>query len=146
MLIHHKYPQTSSPLHLDHHWQIVAPHGPHSAQSPHTHVSVRARLGGSMRRPCFPPATVQMGACTLESCVSCYAARQTYIAKTHVTISWLLVLLRKLRGWVTAHQRVVSCLRLARIVYIHRIWPYIWLFPCQKYRVYAPYIYGSGQP
>ena len=24
---------------------------------------------------------------------------------------------------------------LARILYIHRIWPYIWWFPCQKYRM-----------
>jgi hypothetical protein len=31
--------------------------------------------------------------------------------------------------------------RLARTVYIHRIWPYIWWFPCQKYRIYAVYIW-----
>jgi hypothetical protein len=35
---------------------------------------------------------------------------------------------------------------LARTVYMHRIWPYILWFPCQKYRVYTVYIYGSGQP
>jgi hypothetical protein len=28
------------------------------------------------------------------------------------------------------------CLGLARTVYIHRIWPYIWWFPCQKHRIY----------
>ena len=31
--------------------------------------------------------------------------------------------------------------RLARIVYIHRIWPYIWWFPCQKYRIHTVYIW-----
>jgi len=25
-------------------------------------------------------------------------------------------------------------------VYIHRIWPYVWWFPCQKYRIYTPYM------
>jgi hypothetical protein len=42
--------------------------------------------------------------------------------------------------------------RLARTVYMHRIWLYIWWFPCQKYHIlykydiYTVYIYGSGQP
>ena len=30
---------------------------------------------------------------------------------------------------------------LARSVYIHRIWPYIWWFPCQKYRIHTVYIW-----
>jgi len=30
---------------------------------------------------------------------------------------------------------------LARTVYIHRIWPYIWWIPCQKYRIYSVYIW-----
>jgi len=30
---------------------------------------------------------------------------------------------------------------LARTVYIHRIWPYIWWFPCQKYRICTVYIW-----
>jgi len=37
------------------------------------------------------------------------------------------------------------CLKLARTVYIHRIWPYIWWFPT-KNTVFTLYIYGSGQP
>jgi len=40
-------------------------------------------------------------------------------------------------------------LGMARTVHTHRIWPYIWWFPCQKYRIctlYIQYIYGSGQP
>ena len=32
-------------------------------------------------------------------------------------------------------------LGLARTVYIHRIWPYIWWFSCQKYRIYTVYIW-----
>jgi len=32
---------------------------------------------------------------------------------------------------------------LARTVYMHCIWPYIWWFPCQKYRIYTVYIDGS---
>ena len=32
-------------------------------------------------------------------------------------------------------------LGLARTVYMHRIWPYIWWFPCQKCRIYTVYIY-----
>ena len=31
-------------------------------------------------------------------------------------------------------------LGLARTVYIHRIWLYIRWFPCQKYRIYTPYM------
>jgi len=31
---------------------------------------------------------------------------------------------------------------LARVVYIHRIWPYIWWFPCQKYRIHTVYIWS----
>ena len=32
------------------------------------------------------------------------------------------------------------CAGLARTVYIHRIWPYIWWFPCLKYRMCTVYI------
>ena len=32
-------------------------------------------------------------------------------------------------------------LGLARTVYTHRIWPYIWWFPCQKYHIYTVYIW-----
>ena len=32
-------------------------------------------------------------------------------------------------------------LGLARTVWIHRIWPYIWWFPCQIYRIYTAYIW-----
>ena len=36
----------------------------------------------------------------------------------------------------------VHCIyvKLARTVYIHRIWPYIWRFPCQKYCICTVYI------
>ena len=30
---------------------------------------------------------------------------------------------------------------LARTVYIHRLWPYIWWFSCQKYRIHTVYIW-----
>jgi len=40
-----------------------------------------------------------------------------------------------------SHDVLVLCVRLARTVYIHHIWPYIWWFPCQKYRVYTVYIW-----
>jgi len=30
---------------------------------------------------------------------------------------------------------------LARTVYTHRIWPYVWWFPCQIYRIYTVYTY-----
>jgi hypothetical protein len=32
-------------------------------------------------------------------------------------------------------------LGLARTVYIHRIWPYIWLFSCQTYHTFTVYIW-----
>ena len=32
-------------------------------------------------------------------------------------------------------------LRLARTVYMHHIWPYIWWLSCQKYRIYTVYIW-----
>ena len=31
---------------------------------------------------------------------------------------------------------------LARTICIHRIWPYTWWFPCQKYRIYTVYIWS----
>jgi len=34
------------------------------------------------------------------------------------------------------HPTLSECVGLARTVNIHRIWPYIWWFPCQKYRIY----------
>jgi hypothetical protein len=36
---------------------------------------------------------------------------------------------------------ITSYIGLARTVYIHRIWPYIWWFPCQKYRIHTVYIW-----
>ena len=36
---------------------------------------------------------------------------------------------------------VTLFLGLARTVCIHRIWPYIWWFSCQKYRIYTVYIW-----
>jgi hypothetical protein len=35
---------------------------------------------------------------------------------------------------------------LARTVYVHHIWPYVWRFLCQKYRIHTVSMYGSGQP
>ena len=32
-------------------------------------------------------------------------------------------------------------LGLARTVYTHRIWPYVWWFPCYKYHMYTVYTY-----
>jgi len=34
-----------------------------------------------------------------------------------------------------------TLLGLARTVYGHRIWPYVWWFPCSKYRMYTVYTY-----
>ena len=50
---------------------------------------------------------------------------------------------------ISWHKREGTQVGLARTVYIHRIWLYIWWFPCQKYRVYwwcIQLLYGSGQP
>jgi hypothetical protein len=44
-------------------------------------------------------------------------------------------------GLSAAPLNYASCVGLARTVYIHRIWPYVWWFPCQKYRVYTVYIW-----
>jgi hypothetical protein len=35
----------------------------------------------------------------------------------------------------------VVLLGLARTVYMHRIWPYIWWSPCQNHRIYTVYIW-----
>jgi len=40
--------------------------------------------------------------------------------------------------WQGNHQIYVG---LARTVYMHRIWPYIWWFPCQKHRIYTVYVW-----
>jgi len=45
--------------------------------------------------------------------------------------------------WHTKHGGsafVFTYVGLARTVYIRRIWPYVWWFPCQKYRMYTVYI------
>jgi hypothetical protein len=39
-----------------------------------------------------------------------------------------------------SHSHDAPLLGLARIVYIHRIWPYFWWFPCQNHRIYTVYI------
>jgi hypothetical protein len=41
----------------------------------------------------------------------------------------------------TVYKAYSSSLGLARTVYIRRIWPYIWWFPCQQYRIYTAYIW-----
>jgi hypothetical protein len=49
------------------------------------------------------------------------------------------------RFWTNTHAAILFiaalCIGLARTVYIHRIWPYIWWFPCQKYLIYTVYIW-----
>jgi hypothetical protein len=50
--------------------------------------------------------------------------------------------------WVSFALSFFQCAKfvwLARTVYIHRIWPHIWWFPCQNYRIYTVHIDGSGQ-
>jgi len=52
----------------------------------------------------------------------------------------------------SAPEAVHKMFKLARTVYIHRIWPYIWWIPCKEYRLHTVYIcihvyiYGPGQP
>jgi hypothetical protein len=49
-----------------------------------------------------------------------------------------------IRFWPTlvrVMQRTDLRIGLARAVYIHRIWPYIWWFPCHKYCIYTVYIW-----
>ena len=42
---------------------------------------------------------------------------------------------------VTFFLQKCICVGLARTVYMHRIWPCIWWFSCQKYRIHTVYIY-----
>ena len=42
--------------------------------------------------------------------------------------------------WVCTCAYIYIYIWLARPVYIHRVWPYIWWFPCQNYRIYTPYM------
>jgi len=35
-----------------------------------------------------------------------------------------------------------TCIGFTRTVYMHRIWPYMWWFPCQKCRIYVVYIWS----
>ena len=55
------------------------------------------------------------------------------------------VLAPAVKAWHFSHLIRLSCcsieLGLARTVYIHRIWPYIWWFPCQIYRIYTVFIW-----
>ena len=45
----------------------------------------------------------------------------------------------------TPYMTVYLVISLPTIPYIHRIWPYIWWFPCQKFRIYTVYdrIFGD---
>jgi hypothetical protein len=48
-------------------------------------------------------------------------------------------------GWpdpyiYTVYDRIFGDFPAKITVYIHRIWPCIWWFPCQKYRIYTVYI------
>jgi hypothetical protein len=49
-----------------------------------------------------------------------------------------------LAGWEEvihlSTDRHTVLLGLARIIYMHRIWPYIRWFCCQKYRMCTPYV------
>jgi hypothetical protein len=45
-----------------------------------------------------------------------------------------------LQCWV-GEQMHLTCLGLARTVYTHRIWPYVWWCPCLKCRMYTVYTY-----
>ena len=64
---------------------------------------------------------------------------------TRVATFWLMLVCSTM-AWLkcggpapgSAH---VWYLGLAKTVYMHRIWPYIRWFPCQKYRVYTVYIW-----
>jgi hypothetical protein len=47
-------------------------------------------------------------------------------------------------AWVFKHQ--ITYIGLARTVYIHRIWPYIWWIPCQIYRIHTVYIWFWPTP
>ena len=53
-----------------------------------------------------------------------------------LSVSFLLIIFACCNGW----RKDRSCLGLARTVYVHRIWPYIWRIPCQKYCIYTVYI------
>jgi len=44
---------------------------------------------------------------------------------------------RRLKQCVEYYKQIRG---LARTVCMHRLWPYIWWFPCQKYRMYTMYI------
>jgi len=43
--------------------------------------------------------------------------------------------------WYLVDKANDSSLGLARTVYIHRIWPYIWWSPSHKYRIYTLYVW-----
>ena len=49
------------------------------------------------------------------------------------------------QGWPEPYMYTVY-VGLARTVHMHRVWPYIWWFPCHNYRTYTVYIYGTGIP
>ena len=55
--------------------------------------------------------------CVCTGTLSCYNTAQTHIGTLCI------------------------CVGLARTVYLHRIWPYVWWFPCQKYRIYTVHTY-----
>jgi len=59
---------------------------------------------------------------------------------------YLTISLPKLPYICTVYNRIFDDFPAINTVYMHRLWPYIWRFPCQYYRIYAPCIYGSGQP
>jgi hypothetical protein len=67
-----------------------------------------------------------------NNCIDLYAR---ILHADSVVMAWLI------SNWLLYSTYLHLYVGLARTVYIHRIWPYIWWFPCQKYRIYTVYIW-----
>ena len=83
-------------------------------------------------------------------CVCVYACIYTYVY-TEYTIVCVCVLHATHREYTHSQLKGHTATpvsyglhhisRVGQNLYIHRIWPYIWWCPCQKYRIYTVYIW-----
>jgi hypothetical protein len=67
----------------------------------------------------------------------CIAALNCVLLSKQAVLVKLINALSKLSSVIQSNM----CVGLAGIEFLHRIRPYIWLFPSQKYRAYTVYIY-----
>jgi len=120
-------------------------------RAPYTHVPAACSIrgGGGEHPSCWSEEAAAPAGCTCTAAYRCCGRQQACSSRWreggaccgHACAILVIQAVLWLLGRLTFGKQLCLCLGLARTVYIHRIWPYIWGFPCQKYRRYTVYIW-----